>query len=466
MANFFDETPAAKPKNFFDETPDTPPPAPTTPWFSAGPGNDKIGEFFAKAGDTATFGLGAKLQDALGIGQKDGQTVAQQVANAGEDIGPIASAGADVLGYMAGPGELRVGEGLSKLAGSTLGGNLAARIGGRMVGSGIEGTGATILGAAGHDQDLTPGGLAKSAALSTILGALPGGGGDRPVTPTTGALKTNMQNAFDPLESTWVNSRNTGQNFNAVTSSLPTRVDIGDTLNGKIDQISKEIGDSNGVLSADTVARYQRSLMKAARGNASDQNVAGNYIDALNTSLGPTNADAVSAANTLANKYKTSREIDKWMTDPTNAPAAIKGALAKKPQFYQSEPGLPDALGAVGKMADPPGPIQSAANTAARAGWRGLVGAGLGTIMGGNSGIGAVQGVMDSLVFPHVAQAVNANKVKLALQSAKHLNATGQIVAPDLFKTPGVGSWLGDLMRQGGYSAGAAGSFGSPPPPP
>ena len=133
------------------------PTASSVPWFSAGSGNDKIGEFFAKAGDTATFGLGAKLQDALGIGQKDGQTVAQQVEGAGKDIGPLASAGADVLGYMAGPGELRVGEGIGKLAASALGGNTIARVGGRMLGSGVENAGATIVGNAGHDQNTTTG---------------------------------------------------------------------------------------------------------------------------------------------------------------------------------------------------------------------------------------------------------------------------------------------------------------------
>ena len=136
-------------------------PKPDVPLFSL-TGPDKIGEFFSKAGDTATFGLGAKAQDALGIAQgPHGETVAQQVENAGKDIGPVASAGADLLGYAAGPGELRVGEGLGKLAGSWLGRgvgeNVASRVGGRMIGSGIEGTGATILGAAGHDQDLTPG---------------------------------------------------------------------------------------------------------------------------------------------------------------------------------------------------------------------------------------------------------------------------------------------------------------------
>ena len=249
----------------------------STPWFSAGSGNDKIGEFFAKAGDTATFGLGAKLQDALGIGQKDGQTVAQQVANAGEDIGPIASTGADVLGYMAGPGELRVGEGLGKLAGAALGGNTIARVGGRMLGSGVENAGATIVGNAGHDQNTTTGDLLMSLGLGAATGVLPGSRGPRPETPPTADLNAAKKDAFAPLEDAWVNARNTGQNFNKVTSSLPTRTDLSSNFNSKVDEIAKEIGDSSGVLSADTIARYQRVLGGAAR-NDIDKNVARNYL--------------------------------------------------------------------------------------------------------------------------------------------------------------------------------------------
>ena len=118
-------------------------------------GPDKIGEFFSKAGDAATFGLGAKAQDALGIAQgPHGETVAQQVENAGKDIGPVASAGADILGYAAGPGMAwKLGNGTRELGDIGLargvGENVASRVGGRMIGSGIEGTGATILGAAG-----------------------------------------------------------------------------------------------------------------------------------------------------------------------------------------------------------------------------------------------------------------------------------------------------------------------------
>ena len=145
-------------------------PKPDVPLFSL-TGPDKIGEFFSKAGDAATFGLGAKAQDALGIAQgPHGETVAEQVENAGKDIGPVASAGADLLGYAAGPGmgsefwtDLRSWRG-AQLAIGGVGENIVSRVGGRMIGSGIEGTGATILGAAGHDQELTPGELLRSAA--------------------------------------------------------------------------------------------------------------------------------------------------------------------------------------------------------------------------------------------------------------------------------------------------------------
>ena len=153
-----------------------PPAAPEVPWFSA-TGNDKIGEFVAKMGDAATMGLAAKAQDALGFAQgPHGETVAQQVANAGKDIGPIASGVADVAGYGVGGGALGVGEGIGALATSGvakgIGENIASRVAGRAIGAGVEGAGSTIVGAAGHDENLTAGDLLKSTLLSAGTGAL------------------------------------------------------------------------------------------------------------------------------------------------------------------------------------------------------------------------------------------------------------------------------------------------------
>ena len=105
------------------------------------------------------------------------------------------------------------------------------------------------------------------------------------MTPSTADLNATKKAAFAPLEDAWVNARTTGQNFNKVTSSLPTRTDLSSNFNSKVDEIAKEIGDNSGVLSADTIARYQRVLGGAAR-NDIDRNAAKNYVDALNTSLG------------------------------------------------------------------------------------------------------------------------------------------------------------------------------------
>ena len=420
------------------------------PWFNfTGSGPDKIGEFVGKMADSATGGLGATALDALGIGQgPGGQTVAKQVESAGQDIGPLASGAADIAGYAIGPGKLAVGEKLASLAG----GKLLARMGG----SAAEGALASGVGTLGHGGSLEDAGKAATvgALIGGATGVLPGGRGSAPTTPPTSELKTNMQNAFKPLEDTWVNSRTTGQNFNGVTSALPTRVDISPSLNGKIDEIAKEIGD-NQVLSADTIARYQRSLMKATRGD-SDKNVAGDYVDALNTSLGP-HAPAVADANALANKYKISREIDNWRADPAGAPSAIASRLDKKPQFYPGDVG--DALREIGAKAPVAGPsfAQEAGTAAAKHLIGGVTGAGIGYATGqGVPGdlAGFALGTLAPMAFSRMARIPTRN----ALLAAQHLNATGMKVDPGVYTNRFL-QGLGVMSRQAGYGAGSAGDF-------
>jgi hypothetical protein len=433
------------------------PAAPEAPWFSAGSGPDKIGEFVGKMADSATGGLGATALDALGIGQgPGGQTVAKQVESAGQDIGPLASGAADIAGYAIGPGKLAVGEKLASLAG----GKLLARMGG----SAAEGALASGVGTLGHGGSLQDAGTAATVGglIGGVTGALPGGRGARPVTPPTSELKTNMQNAFQPLENTWVNARNTGQNFNKVTSSLPTRTDLSSNFNSKVDEIAKEIGDSSGVLSADTIARYQRVLGGAAR-NDIDRNTARNYVDALNISLGP-HAPAVADANTLANKFKISREIDKWGTDLASAPSAIASRLDKKPQFYQGDVG--NALREIGAKAPSDESIASAAGKAAASAiGKHLLGAAIGGGVGYMTGQGLpgdIAGLALGAAVPsaagRIASRVASIPTRNALLAAQHLNATGIPVNPGVY-TPRWLQGLGVMSRQAGYGMGASGAF-------
>ena len=439
--------------------------APSVPLFSfGGTGNDKIGEFLAKAGDTATFGLGAKLQDALGIGQKDGQTVAQQVEAGGKDIGPVVSAGADVLGYAAGPGMAGVGTGLAKLAGAQLargvGENVASRVGGRMIGSGIEGTGATILGAAGHDQDLTPGELLKSAALSTATGALPGGAGERPTTPSTADLQSTASGLFTPLKGKSYNASDVGNVMDRITSGMSAgdAVSMGPKLADMRDLISREISN-RGAVSADDIAKFQRELRAATGGNDTRQFIANQYANALDKGVGPKTAADIAAANRASNIAKTSSDIEGWAAAPSGAPSAVKSALENSPNFYQTQPGLFDALNKVGARANPPSLGQKVGSYLLDAGIRSGIGAGSSYLMGRNPLEGAVGGVISKVVAPHVMdRAFRAGPISNELLAAQHLNATGMKVDPSVY-TSGALQIPGMLARQTGYGLGASGAF-------
>ena len=147
-------------------TPSGPQPS-NVPWFSFGSGPDKIGEFVGKMADSSTAGFGAQALDKLGVAQgPNGQTVAQQVENAGKDIGPLGSAAADMAGYAVGPGKFALGE---RIAGR-LGEGILARMGG----SALENAGASVAGTVGHG-DTNVGDNLRSAALGLTIGGLSGG---------------------------------------------------------------------------------------------------------------------------------------------------------------------------------------------------------------------------------------------------------------------------------------------------
>ena len=162
-------------------------------------------------------------------------------------------------------------------------------------------------------------------------------------------------------------------------------------------------------------------------------------------------------ANTLANKFKISREIDKWGTDLAGAPSAIAGRLDKKPQFYQGDVG--DALREIGAKAPVAGPsfAQEAGMAAAKHLLGGVTGAGIGYATGqGVPGdlAGFALGTMAPMAVSRMARIPTRN----GLLAAQHLNATGMKVDPGVYTNRFL-QGLGVMSRQAGYGAGSAGAL-------
>ena len=452
------------------------PAAPEVPWFSLS-GNDKIGEFVAKMGDAATMGLAAKAQDALGFAQgPHGETVAQQVENAGKDIGPIASGVADVAGYGLGAGSLGVGEGIGALATSGLakgiGENIASRVAGRAIGAGVEGAGSTIVGAAGHDENLTPGDLLKSTLLSAGTGALTpnlSAGSKAKVPSPTASLDAAVAPAFAPLKNKVYQTPDVERALSNVSVPQGMQANMSDKLSDQIDRI-KGIVAQGGQTTADDIAGFRRSLLGAAT-NDTDSTIAGQYIAALDNGVGPKTAANIAAANEASNIAKTSGEIDNWITqaqrNPDKVPDAVDKQITNNPQFYQggvgdmlrdvanSKPGLMSRVG--GKIG------YGLANAAIDA---------AGNYIGGGSPIvGAITGGLGGTILGHGADQYRAGDLSNKLAAARHLNATGESLPPSAFSkgVPVLGP-MSAYAPKVPAALGASGWWGSsppaPPPPP
>ena len=452
------------------------PAAPEVPWFSA-TGNDKIGEFVAKMGDAATMGLAAKAQDALGFAQgPHGETVAQQVENAGKDIGPIASGVADVAGYGVGGGALGVGEGIGALATSGIakgiGENIASRVAGRMIGGGVEGAGSTIVGAAGHDENLTAGDLLKSTLLSAGTGALTPNlsAGSKAKAPSpTADLEAAVAPAYAPLSKVQYPTDAVERVFNGVNVPQGLQSKMSNNLSDQIDRI-KGIVAQGGKTTANDIADFRASLLGAAR-NDTDMKIAGQYVSALENGVGPQIAAKIGAANAASNVAKTSGEIDDWITqaqrNPGKIPDAVNNALTNNPQFYQggvgdmlrdvanSKPGLMSKIG--GKVG------YGLANAAIDAAGN--------YIGGGNPIVGAITGGLGGAILGHGADQYRAGDLVNKLAAARHFNATGQKLTPESFGkgVPVLGP-LTAYATKVPAALGASGWWGSsppaPPPPP
>ena len=85
-----------------------------------------------------------------------------------------------------------------------------------------------------------------------------------------------------------------------------------------------------------------------------DQAIVGQYLAELEKRVGPNTAAKINEAAGASNIAKTSGEIEGWAANPSEAPKAVKSALEDNPQFYRSQPGLFDALNAIGKKGGEP----------------------------------------------------------------------------------------------------------------
>ena len=444
------------------------PAAPEVPWFSM-TGNDKIGEFVAKMGDAATMGLAAKAQDALGVAQgPHGETVAQQVENAGKDIGPIASGVADVAGYGVGGGALGVGEGIGALATSGIakgiGENIASRVAGRAIGAGVEGAGSTIVGAAGHDENLTAGDLLKSTLLSAGTGALTpnlSAGSKAKVPSPTADLDAAVAPAFAPLKSKVYQTPDVEKAISNVSVPQGMQANMSEKLSTQIDRI-KGIVAQGGQTTANDIAGFRRSLI-AASTNDTDSTIAGKYIAALDKGVGPNTAADIAAANKVSNVAKTSGEIDDWITqaqrNPGKVPDAVNNALTNNPQFYQG--GVGDKLWDVANSK--PGLMSKVGGKVGYGLANAAIDAAGNYIAGGNPIVGAVTGGLGGTLLGHGSDQLRSGNLVNKLAAARHFNATGESLPASAFSKgiPVLGP-LSTYAPKVPAALGASGWWGSP----
>ena len=146
--------------------------------------------------DAATGTVGNLLRNAgVQNATPDVATLRAQTGQNRTDVGPIASAAADIAGYAVGPGTVGAGE---KLAGR-LGGGLWARMGG----SAVENAAAAGAGTLGHGGSLEDAGKAMTVGglIGGVTGALPGGRWTGSETPSTADSQATASGLYKPLES-------------------------------------------------------------------------------------------------------------------------------------------------------------------------------------------------------------------------------------------------------------------------
>jgi hypothetical protein len=158
-------------------------------------GADQAAQDYSRtAVDAATFGQGDRLQAYL-----TGNPLEQERAKTAAASGRLGAMAPIVQGamYAMGPGELGIAKGLGEAAAPMIG-----KWAGGVLGSGIEGAGAGMIGAAGHDEDPNQGMLVGGGlgALGGVPGGVVGRGGALAPALSEDALRARASQEYAPLD--------------------------------------------------------------------------------------------------------------------------------------------------------------------------------------------------------------------------------------------------------------------------
>ena len=435
-----------------------------TPTYGADEGwGQYAGDIAYRAANTGSLGLldyaNAGVHAAEGESYGDALTKIQQQNDEWGANHPYAALAADVAGYGLGAGKFGVG---GKIA-TKLGGSLLARA----AGAGAENIGSTLVsdelksqGAVNQD----PGSLLKDLAISgtvgSLTGAIPGGKGKLADIPSpTADLKTATAAAFAPLKNAEFHPGDIGPAYDGAVSSISSgqKVKLDGDFKAKMSEISQEMADkynANKPISADDIASYSQALRDNASGPL-EQNVAKDLDNALHGAVknanptgtsqtGPQVSQAIKDANAAAEQKNASQNIDDWIKQAQSGkagsvPDAINNKLDNNPGFFQSQPGLRDALT---DAATPRGigskVVQGMAHPLADAAIGGTVTAGGNMLFGSGDPTtsileGLATGAGGALVGHGFAQK-RTNDLVAKLAAARHLNATGQSAPASAFK--------------------------------
>jgi len=414
------------------------------------PGLATLENFGNRAADTMTAGLPDTIAGALGrlTGGPNADQMRAATEAGKEQLGPIASTAADIIGYTA-SGAPKAGAALARL----LGGGLAAR----MASGAVEGGATSLAGSLGHGET-DPEALGQSLALGTAIGGATGvlpAGRKQVHTPSTSDLKFNAETAWQWPQNTQVNPNDVSTAL--VNTHLNLTPGERRLMGSKVDKTVQGIMKDAQVnsLTADDVSKFQDVIMEAAN-SKKKRRIAGLFTDALENTLGP----EVQRARTATNIAKTSGELDALIADPATAPAKVKGMLAKQSQYYQTDPALPDMLESIAAK-DKPEP--SIGRQVSLALGKHALGAAAGTGIGYVTGGGLPADLAGAALGAAVPAAFYKNRmgaIRNSLLAAKHLNATGMKLSPNNFAGPSpIGTLLSELIRNAPRAPGMAGSY-------
>jgi hypothetical protein len=368
---------------------------------------------------------------------------------AGEALGMAGTgAGGEALGagrYVAGKVLPYIGDASSGVA------NFVAN---RIGGAAEQGT-ISAAGTAGHGGSASD--IGKSALIGGGTGAVLGpGSSEAPVGRSADELKQANQAAWKTAQQTPVNAQDLANALGWTKQGLTEGEQ--EIAKGPLNSAVNSVGRrtlSGAPMTVDDVSKFQDAIQNAARNEVGawrstpEQRLANRFSSALDGALGPNESSVLQNANSATNVMKTDRDISGWLQDPKNAPAQIKGALAKDPNLYNTQPGLFDALNKIGQTKDPSWFRNFIYNIGAK------------TATGGIASVagGPVAGAIVGSATPAVKATLREAPINNALRAAQHLNSTGENLHPSLFSQPGPLMTVGDALRQATMAAGARGTF-------